>query len=156
MHYTHISKLSYGGKLGKLKTGCAEVNTLKKIIKRKQTIYSINIFHDKCCTVALTTYCMVQDHVWSRNSVLSCTLTFITIVTKDYQIHSPPVKSTFLRLTMCMRHSPFKNSIVNQPIKKFTTSLWNLQVRTEGHTTGTYSQLNPVHISKSHFLKIRF
>jgi hypothetical protein len=31
LHYRHVSKLSYGGKPRKLKTGSAEVSALKKI-----------------------------------------------------------------------------------------------------------------------------
>jgi hypothetical protein len=75
---------------------------------RKQTVYSNKIFHDKCCTVAITTYSLVQGHVWSINSMLSCTLTITTIVTKDYQwalsIHFIPVHLTgiSLRLTLFM------------------------------------------------------
>jgi len=49
LHYRHVAKLSYGQKLRELKTGSAEVSTLKKIKNRKHTIYRSKIFHDKCC-----------------------------------------------------------------------------------------------------------
>jgi hypothetical protein len=49
LHYIHASKLSYGRKPRKLKTGSAEVSTLKEIKNRKHTIYRSKIFHDKCC-----------------------------------------------------------------------------------------------------------